>query len=374
MRIALNALYVGGGVAGGKVYRDGLLRGLAAVGDPQFSFDVFTRRTPDLPPALPHSIRSRPAPVPDASTARRTWWEYLRLPAVVRGGGYAVYHALGSLTPRVRGVPVVLTVHDLIYRQFPSSVPLGYRAFMHAVQPRVARRADRVIVDSMFVGGEVEELLGVKPERVRVVPLGPGHGFAPVTDVAEINRVLTRLCIRPPFVLAVGRGYPHKNVSGLLRAFELLSRTHPDVRLVLIGDRYLTADPLARLVDELALTDRVTWTGFLLTDELNAVYSAAAAFAFSSLSEGFGLPVLEAMACGCPVVASNRTAIPEVVGNAGLLVDPESADEFAAALRRVIEDGALRAGLRVKGFERVRQFSWEKCASETLAVYRELLG
>lgn len=372
MRVALNALYVGGGVAGGKVYRDGLLRGLAVVAGRNDTFDVFTRRTPGLPAGMPEFISPRPVPVPDTSTFRRTYWEYLRLPGVVRRGGYAVYHALGSLSPRVRGTPVVLTIHDLIYRHFPASVPLGYRKFMEAVQPGAARRADRVIVDSEYVGREVVELLGVKPERVRVVPLGPGHGFAPVEDAAVIEGVLTRLGVRPPFVVAVGRGYPHKNAAGLLRAFSVLRRFAPDVTLVLIGDRYRTADPLSHLVEELGLGGWVTWTGFLPAAELNAVYSSAAAFAFASLAEGFGLPVLEAMACGAPVVASGRTAIPEVVGDGGVLVNPESPEEFAAALTRVILDDALRDDLRARGSERVKRFSWERCAAETLAVYREL--
>lgn len=372
MRIALNALYVGGGVAGGKVYRDGLLCGLAEVAPSDLCIDVFTRCNSSLP-VNSERIRACPAPVSEASTIRRTAWEYICLPRLIRQGEYRVYHALGSLSPQVRGVPVVLTIHDLIYRHFAESVPFFHRKFMAAVQPSSARKADRVIVDSDFVGREVVELLGVKPDRVRVVPLGPGQGLSPVTDNDLTTRTLARHGIRRPFVVAVGRGYPHKNFTGLLRAFAVLIRSHPNVGLVVIGDRYLLIDSLRHLMNHLNLTDRVTWTGYLPLDELSSIYSVAEAFAFPSLSEGFGLPVLEAMACGCPVVASNRAAIPEVVGDAALLVNPDSAEELSYAIGRVLTDPAVRGDLRAKGFQRVMKFSWAKCATETLAVYRELV-
>jgi glycosyltransferase involved in cell wall biosynthesis len=373
MRIALNALYVGDGVAGGRVYRDGLLEGLAAVGPHPFEFDVFTRRSPPLPALPPDLFRAVEAPVSGTSTVGRTVWEYAVLPGRVRRGGYGAYHALGSLSPRVRGVPVVLTIHDLIYRHFPQSVPLGYRLFMRAVQPGAARHADRIIAVSAHVAREVVELLGVSEDRVRVVPNGSGQTFQRTTDPQVVASVLKRYGIGAPYVVAVGRGYPHKNVAGLLRAFAVLRAGHPDVRLVLIGDRYRAGAALDRLIAELALGGAVVWTGFVGPDDLNALYTGATAFAFPSLAEGFGLPPLEAMACGTPVVASDLSSIPEVVGDAGLLVDPRNPEAFAAALDRVLGDEALRADLRVKGFARVKAFTWERCARETLAVYRELL-
>jgi glycosyltransferase involved in cell wall biosynthesis len=373
MRIALNALYVGDGVAGGRVYRDGLLSGLSALGTGcPYTFDVYTRRAPDLPALPPDRFRTVEAPVSGTSTLGRTAWEYAVLPRRVRRGGYAAYHALGSLSPRVRKVPVVLTIHDLIYRHFPESVPLGYRLFMRTIQPRAARRADRVIVDSQHVAREVVEILGVRPDRVRVVYLGAGHGFAPVFDRAAVEAVLTRYGARPPYLVAVGRGYPHKNVAGLLRAFAVLRRKVPEVQLVLVGERYRAASELDRLLAELNLGGSVVWTGFASRADLSALYTAAAAFAFPSLAEGFGLPPLEAMACGTPVVASDLTAIPEVVGDAGVLADPRNPEAFAAALESVLGSAELRAELARRGRQRAAEFTWEKCAEQTLNVYREL--
>ena len=371
MRVALNALYVGGGVAGGRVYRDGLLRGLAAVPSP-YRFDVITRRRPGLPDLPGDRFRAVEAPVSGESTLARTVWEYAVLPGRVRRGGYALYHALGSLSPRVRRVPMVLTVHDLIYQHFPASVGRADRVFRWAVQPGVARRADRVIVDSRHIAREVVDRLGVREDRVRVVPLGAGHGLRPVTDGAAVEAVLKRYGVRRPYLIAVGRGYPHKNLAGLLRALAVVRRGHPEARLVLVGDRYRAGADLDRLAIELGLADALVWTGFVGGDELSALYSGAVAFAFPSLAEGFGLPPLEAMACGTPVVASALTAVPEVVGDAGVLADPLDPEAFAAALARVLTDGPLRATLREKGFARVREFTWERCAAETLAVYREV--
>lgn len=368
LRAALNALYVGAGVAGGRVYRDGLLRGFAALGTDDH-FDVLTRRDPGLP-ALPGRFRAVEAPVSGTSTLARTAWEYGVLPGRVRRGGYDVYHALGNLSPRVRGVPAVLTVHDLIHRHFPASVPAGYRLFMRAVLPAAARRADRVIVDSQYVGRQVVEELGVRADRVRVVPLGVGQeSLSP--DPEAVADALKRFGVRPPYLIAVGRGYPHKNVAGLLRAVAVLKRTH-DPRLVLVGDRYRAGDEVDRLTAELGLASNVVRTGFVSPADLSALYAGAAAFAFPSLAEGFGLPPLEAMARGVPVVASNLTAIPEVVGDAGLLADPRDPEAFADALQRVLDDAGLRDRLKAKGYVRVKELTWERCAAGTLAVYREL--
>src|SRR5262249_46060540 len=153
--------------------------------------------------------------------------------------------------------------------------------------------------------------------------------------------------------VGVGRGYPHKNVAGLLRALALLRRRgHGDVRLVLVGDRYRAGAELGRLAERLGLGEAVVWAGFVGPAELSALYRGAAACAFPSLAEGFGLPPLEAMACGTPVVASDLTAVPEVVGDAGLLADPRDPEAFAAALARVLEDEALRQRLRERGLRR----------------------
>jgi glycosyltransferase involved in cell wall biosynthesis len=372
MRIGLNLLFVAPGVAGGRVYGEELLRGLAAV-DASNEYIVYTRRDTTLPD-LPGRFQQIRAPVSGSSALWRTAWEYGFLPARARQDRCDLLHGLGNISPSFSRGAFVLTIHDMIYRHFPQSLPLGHRLFMRGVHARVARRADLVIVPSQHSAEEVVKFLGVRRERLRLVRYGPGQGFHPVTDPLRIEHLLQRYGVRRPFVVSVARGYPHKNLGGLLRSLaRLWDMGHRETQLVLIGDRYQVGGELERLTHQLKLNERVVHTGFVNQADLNTLYSAATVFAFPSLAEGLGLPVLEAMACGTPVVASNAAAIPEAVGEAGLLADARNPDEFASAMARLLEDSDLREDFRQKGFARVREFSWERCAAETVAVYRELV-
>jgi glycosyltransferase involved in cell wall biosynthesis len=372
MRVALNMLFVAPGVAGGRVYCDGLLDGLQALDDGN-EYLVYTRRGIRLPPLDATRFRHVEAPVAPASTLWRTLWEYGRLPRRVRRDGADLFHGLGSLSPSPRSCPFVLTIHDIIYHHFPTTVPAGYQLFMRWVLPRVAPRADRVIVPSRATARDVVEHLGVSEDRVRLVPYGPGSNFRPVADGDLVEAVLQRHGVRRPYVISVARAYAHKNLAGLLRAYAVLRRQgHADVQLVLVGERYRTGGELDRLTQELGLREGVVFTGFVSHDELNALYAGAAVFAFPSLAEGFGLPILEAMACGTPVVASDASAVPEAVGDAGVLADARDPEAFAAALARVLGDEAVKDDLRRRGLSRAAGFSWQRAARETVAVYREL--
>jgi glycosyltransferase involved in cell wall biosynthesis len=372
MRIALNMLFVAPGLAGGRVYCEGLLRGLQAVGGDD-EYLVYTRRGVSLPPLDPGRFRHVEAPVAPGSNVWRAAWEYGRLPRAVRRAGCGLLHGLGSLSPAALPCRFVLTVHDLIYHHFPASLPPGFRLFMRAVLPRVARRADRVIVPSHCTAREVVELLGVEAGRVRVVPYGPGNDLRRVDDGAAVAAVLTRYGVRRPYVVSVCRAYPHKNLAGLLRAFAVLrARGRRDVGLVLVGERARSGGELDRLAGDLGLGGAVVFTGFTDQDDLSALYSGADVFAFPSLAEGYGLPILEAMACGTPVVASDASAVPEAVGGAGVVADARDPEAFAAALGQVLDDAALRERLGASGRARAASFSWEKTAAATVAVYREL--
>ncbi len=372
MRIALNALYVGAGLAGGRVYLEGLLRGLATLSD-DTQFTVFVRQGVQLP-TLPDRFKVVVAPVAPTSVLKRTLWEYGSLPRHIRPGEFDIFHGLGSVSPSPpRGVKFVLTVHDLIYRHFPASMPTGHRVFTRWVQRSVALTADRVIVPSQASRDDTVQFLKVDPNRIRTVMYGSGNAFHPIDDRAAINAVLSKFAVRQPYVLSVARGYPHKNLAGLLRAFARLpDRDCPETRLVLVGDSYLVGAELEALIDSLKIREKVVFTGFATNEELNALYCGATVFAFPSLAEGLGLPPVEAMACGVPVVASNVSAIPEAVGDAGVLVDTTNPEAFAAALASVLIDRAKQADLREGGLKRAQHFTWEKCAAETLAVYREL--
>jgi glycosyltransferase involved in cell wall biosynthesis len=359
-------------LAGDRVYCEQLLRGLVAA-DGEHEYFVFARRDAQFPALPVDRFRIVRTPVTGASTLRRAIWEFGLFGGEVVRRDVDLVHGLGGRAPPVRGRPFVLTVHDLIYRQFPQSVPLPNRLFMRLVQPCVARRADRVIVPSRSTAEQVVRLLGVREDRVRVVPLGPGYAFGQAPDGEQVRSVLATLGCRQPYVISVCRGYAHKNVSGLVRAFARLRDLGCGyAQLVLVGDTHQAGRSVRRLVNELGLGRDVVFTGFVRPAELQALYTGAAVFAFPSLAEGFGMPVLEAMACGAAVVASDVSAVAEVVGTAGALAPAGDPQRFAEALGRVLGDEPLRAELRAKGVARAREFTWDRCATATLAVYREL--
>jgi glycosyltransferase involved in cell wall biosynthesis len=371
MRVALNMLFAGAGVAGGKVYCDGLLQGLAQL-DTKIDYTIFTRQDTHLP-VLPANFQQYRSPIAGSSTIKRTLWEYGRLPRLVRQEPYDLLHGMGNLSPSARPKPFVLTIHDLIYLHFPQSVSVGYRWFMKNVGPIVARRADRILVPSRFTAQDLVSKYKVKEERIRIIRLGPGNSFSADLDEGTIQEALATLRIRRPYIISVARGYAHKNLVRLLQALPLLRRAgFPDTQLVLVGERHRAGDELDQVRRQLQLDNAIIFTGFVDNRTLNALYCGAACFVFPSLAEGFGMPILEAMTCGAPVIASDATALPEIVGNAGLLVDARRPEALADAMAKVLGDVALQRELRSRGFEHVRQFQWDQCARQTVEVYKEM--
>jgi glycosyltransferase involved in cell wall biosynthesis len=264
--------------------------------------------------------------------------------------------------------PSAITIHDLSTLLFPQHHTRLHRWFDRFSLPIMARRASAIIADSASTARDVSDRLGVPPGKVRVVHLGVDHDrFHPREPAEARARVQAALNLRPPYVLSVGTLEPRKNLLTLLQACRLLPDTAPT--LVLAGGQGWGNQPLSAAIDALGLRKRVAMAGFVDEDLLPDLYAAADAFAYPSLYEGFGLPALEAMACGAPVVASRTSSLPEVVGEAGLLVDPRDPRALAEALQRLAGDAALRRTLSQAGIRQAARFSWERAARETLAVY-----
>lgn len=291
--------------------------------------------------------------------------------------GVQVFHSpdtLGFPLTCRRCVALVATIHDLIPQLFPQSVTRGHRLIRSAMLPLVMRRADRLIVDSQATARDLLERFPDAESKVRVVHLGVASRFAPAPphEVAALRR---RLGLPSEYVLYLGTLSPRKNLDRLLEAFGLLQEREGDVPpLVVAGKPGWLWEGLIRKVDALRLRRRVIFCGFVPDEGLPALLTGATLFALPSLYEGFGLPVLEAMACGTPVVTSDRSALPEVAGDAALLVDPESPEAIADGMRRVLNDDPYRAELRRRGFDRARGFRWDVSARQTMAVYREALA
>jgi glycosyltransferase involved in cell wall biosynthesis len=267
--------------------------------------------------------------------------------------------------------PLVLAVHDLGFVDVPASFPLSHRLLMRALVPWSVRRATRIIALSEFTRRALEARYGVASHRISVIWPGVDEHFRPLTE-PEIRAVLTRYGLEPGFLFSLGRLNRRKNLGALLQAYAALQvQGRTDLSLVIGGKVDHGVEEVLRGFRELRQSSRVHWVGLIPDADLPAFYAGASCFVYPSLFEGFGLPLLEAMACGCPVVSSDRTACPEVVGTAGLLVDPEDVTGIATAIARVLDDEALRADLRDRGLARSRLFTWGETARRTLGVLRE---
>ena len=269
----------------------------------------------------------------------------------------------------------VVTVHDVIPLVLPRTFTFRHRLVVRTALAHVRRRADLIIVPSQAVRRDVVQHLGVPEGRVAVTPHGCEARFSPEADDAASGAVRARYGLPARYVLAVGTLEPRKNLTTLLRAFARLQGAagfDRQVGLVLAGARGWLDDPVFRTVQALGLEAAVRIPGFIDDDDLPAVYRGAELVVFPSLYEGFGLPLLEAMACGVPVVAADTSALPEVAGGAAMLVDPLDVEGMAQAMARVLGDEALRGRLRDAGIARAAQFSWETAARRTLDAYASL--
>ena len=365
-RIALDMRPVTTTRAGVATYCRGLARGLAhEAHDERFLLYAKTVPPPDLDLAGPFHWRAMPAPL----------WLPLAVPRALRAGRVDLFHGTNHMAPPLAGVPAVITVHDLGLLSRPREHTWRNRLLTVPQMLLSLHRARRLIADSRYTAHELTTRVpGLDPSRIHVVPLAPNASMAPATP-ATVRALMGRLDLPRDFFLCLGALGHNKNVVTLVRALgQLRAAGDERARLVIAGAEGSREDELHREVRRLGLEPLVRFTGYVAQEDLPALFGAATAFVFPSLFEGFGLPPLEAMACGAPVICSNAASLPEVAGDAALLVDPTSADELAAALRRLLDDAELRARLRGAGLARAALFSWERTARETLAVYHAALA
>jgi glycosyltransferase involved in cell wall biosynthesis len=304
----------------------------------------------------------------------RICWEQTVLPVALRRFGVELLHAPAYVAPLAVGTRTVVTFHDLSYFLFPESFNRSNRTYLQTFSRLSARRADRLIAVSEATRQDLVRLLGVDAGRVDVVPNGVDERFRPVEDIAELTGFRERRGLPERFILSLCTLEPRKNLPTLIRAYALARDHGATEPLVLAGGVGWGDLAIRALVDELDLASHVLLPGFIPQDEQALWYNAATLFAYPSRYEGFGLPVVEAMACGTPVLTSNRSALPEVVGDAGVTVDPDRPGELADAMVQLLRDGDWRAELRRRGLERAGQFSWDHAAQRTVEAYRQAIG
>ncbi|MEA3334588.1 MAG: glycosyltransferase family 1 protein [Chloroflexota bacterium] len=307
---------------------------------------------------------------------QRILWEQLALPALIDRHDLDLIHGTVNINPIIARCPSVISVHDLSFWHYPKAFPTFQRHYLRTMVPRSVQTATRVIAVSEATRQDVINAWQVSPERIDVVYNGVDEGFepAPSARVAEFRR---QKGLPERFILHLGTLEPRKNLVHLVAAFDRVKSVVPDasnLKLVLAGGKGWGYDSIFEEVAKRNLQQDVLFPGYVPDEELVWWYRAAAVFAYPSMLEGFGLPVLEAMASGTPTVTSMRSSLPEVAGDAAILVDPESQDSLSDALIAILEDQDLADRLVQLGLQQAARFSWQRTAIETAAVYRKALG
>ncbi len=309
------------------------------------------------------------------------WWEQTGVVLATRRADVDLVHIPYFSAPLHQAVPHVITVHDVIPLALPNyGGTIKMRAYLRLVA-RTVRRAPLILTDSEHAKRDITRLLGVPEDRIRVTPLAVGEHLRPVEtdeDREAVAALREKYGLHTPFVLHVGGFDIRKRLPQLVRGFASALPSLPETYDLVIPGKAHTGNPviyppLEPLIHELGIRDRVKLIGFVSEDDKRDLYRAASVFTFASEYEGFGLNPLEAMACGAPVICSNRSSLPEITGDAGLSIDPEP-DDIARALVHVLTDDALRADLAQRGLRRAATFSWHRTMQLTLAAYQDVLN
>ncbi|MEW5959405.1 MAG: glycosyltransferase family 1 protein [Chloroflexota bacterium] len=354
-------------------YTREMVRALAACpATPTPEYRLFVAGGRKLPPAPASNFSWRPTRLTKRWLERL--WYRLRLPVWIEGwtGRLDLFHQPDFVLPRTQpGTPTVLTVHDLSFVREPDSVMPGMTRHLNRWVPWSVARADHLVAVSEATRADLMALYQTPPEKITVIHHGVTPEFKPVEEPARLAAVRRQYGLGSrPFILTLGTIQPRKNYRRLVQAF---ARLESPWELVIAGGKGWHYDAIFEEVRRLGLEQRVYFPGFVADADLPALCSAARLFVYPSLYEGFGLPALEAMACGVPVIASNQSSLPEVVGDAGLLVEPRDVEALAGAMSRVLVDEALHQHLAQAGRRRAANFSWDKAAARLLELYQTIL-
>ena len=363
MRIGLEISPLALNVSGIPNYIFRLLHGFASI-DKENQYFLYTNRPVPFDLGLPDNFRTvilkRPLP-------RFQLWFQIELPYMLKKNGIDVFHGLFSRLPFMLPVPGVLTVHDLSGYKMPWFHKRKTH-FTNLMYPLFVKRASRIIAVSEFTAKELASCFPKASDKTTVVHEAAPPEYSEVMEKSELNRIREKYDLPRRFLLFLGTLEPRKNLPGLLEAFLQVADTVP-YSLVISGAIGWKTEELFDKLKKPGVKDRVQLTGFVDRKDIPVLLSLAEVFIYPSLYEGFGLPVLEAMACGTPVITSNISSMPEIAGDAALLVDPHSTESIANAISTLAHDEDQRKLLHEKGLKRVDEFSWEETARKTLEVY-----
>ncbi len=352
--------------AGINWYIYNLLGCLPSVGN-QHRYTVFLGDA-EASRALP-DLRTKMTSLPTVNPAVRIIWEQLVQPLQLWRESIDLLHSLAFVQPVIMPCAGVITIYDLSFFLFPQRFQPWRRLYLKWGTGYSARRARRVIAISNSTKHDITRLLNVPEGKVDVVPCGVDDDFRPIEDKGLLDGFRSKRGLPRQMILFVGTIEPRKNLTTLLRSYALLRQRIQAPPLVIGGPKGWHHEEVFTQAQELSLQEQVLFPGYIPREELPLWYNAADLFIYPSLYEGFGLPPLEAMACGTPVVTSNTSSLPEVVNDAGILVNPDGVEEMAGAMQRLLSDAELRAEMTTRGLSRARTFSWRRAATETVQVY-----
>ncbi len=319
-------------------------------------------------------IKLRDAPYPV--------WEQFVLPSAAKKANCDILHCTSNTAPLSTTIPLVVTLHDIIYMEKLSLLSKGFtnyqkfgNLYRRMVVPGVVRKCKKLITVSEFEKQRIADFFKIGPEKVQAIYNGVSEHFKPVTDPANLDAVRKKYKLPDRFFFFFGNTDPKKNTRGVLKALSLfLKESDEKIPLVMLDyDR----DALAKLIEEAgdpSLQDHIILTGYVPNTELPGIYSLSTVFLYPSLRESFGIPMLEAMACGTPVITSNTSSMPEVAGNAALFIDPFKPEQITENMFRLLSDQALRTGLIASGLEQAKKFTWKNMTLGVIQVYNEIIS
>jgi len=375
MRIALD--YTAGirqGAGIGQYVRCLVDAMLAQDASDQYTLITSGRPTRERSFPVANNVQGRSVVIPDRYL--NVLWYRWRVPLYANyfTGPMDIYHGLDFGLPPLKGkVRKVVTVYDLAFLEHPETAVPSLVAYLNKVVPEAVAAADVVAAISYATKEALITPYKASPEKIIVIPCGVGPQFQRITDLALLEDTRRKFELQHPFIFSVGTLEPRKNHLGLIRAFyEAQKSNKSPAMLVIAGGKGWMYEETQHLVAELKLENKVRFLGRVSESELITLYSLADIFAFPSFFEGFGIPPLEAMACGAPVITSNTSSLPEVAGDAALLVDPHDIHAIAQAITEVMENEPLREDLRQKGYARAQRYTWSQAASKMLSVYQQL--
>ncbi len=372
IRIGIDATSLPPNQGGAAFYILNLIKALACIDkDNKYFIFIKDRDAFDISQSNVHFIECS-----SANRVLRLIWEQTVLPWYARRYRLQVLHSPHYTKPLfLRDCSSVVTFHDMTFFIYPQKHILSKQIFFKNMIPLSARSADRLIADSYSTKRDMVKFNMASEDKIEVVHPSVDKSYRLIENEALIEKIRGKYDTSSKFILYVGTIEPRKNIDGLIKAYHKAANSQGiEHRLVIAGGKGWDYERVFKLVGDLKLEERVVFTGYVPENDLPLLYNAAELFIYPSFYEGFGIPTLEAMSCGVPVISSNISSLPEVVGDGGILVDPYNIDELAEAIIKVITDEGLREELSQRGLNRARLFSWNRTAEDTLSIYREIVA